>query len=77
MVTESAGAGAERPASTASEADGSEGSVDLVLPKTCPECETPFPAPRVQTLQEMGQAPVRRLRFECGACGHATSHPLA
>lgn len=76
MVTESAGAGAERPASTGSEADGSEVSLDLVIPETCPECEAPLPSPRVQTLQEMGQAPVRRLRFWCGACGYATSHPL-
>lgn len=50
-------------------------STDPISPPACPECKTPFPPPRVQTLQQMGHEAVRRLRFECRACGHAISEP--
>lgn len=76
VVTGSAGAGWDRPAPTPAEGEGAKVPNDGVLPKTCPECRAPFSAPRLQTLQKMHQAPVRRLRFECGACGHAISRPV-
>ncbi len=73
MASESAGVGEGRSGSIGAEGGMPEASVDAVRAEVCPACQSPLPPPRVQTLQQMGRAPIERLRFECGACGHGFS----